>query len=156
MNRVVLFSTKYGSTKRVAKDIARFLDIENNVFDVEKEIPELTNFDDIILGFPVYAGSTTRAFRYFIKKNRDEIINKVSGIFVLCWDDSRLNNYIENIFTSELRSDVYIKCVGGEINPNDLLEVEKSIIFNLTGIEKRTSSIDEKKIKAFAEKLLNR
>ena len=153
MKIALIYSSKYGSTKRVAYQVAEKLNVVDNLFSVEEENPETANFDAIILGMPIYAGSTTRDMRAFLKKNYDAFKDKLIAVFILCWDAKRLNEFIEKIFRADLPDNIIVESLGGELDPDLLMDVEKSIIYDLTGINTKTSDISDEKIEMFVEKV---
>ena len=153
MKTALIYSSKYGSTKRVANQIAEKLKVIDDLFCMEKDSPDLHNYDAIILGMPIYAGSTTRDMRSFLKKNRDSLKDKIIAVFILCWDSKRLNEFVENIFPEKLPENVVVESVGGELDPELLMDVEKAIIYDLTGITEKTSDISDEKIDMFVEKV---
>ncbi len=153
MKTAVIYSSKYGSTERVARLIVDNLINDVTLLNTNSEVENLQKYDKVIIGFPVYASTTTRDMRSFLKKNWEKIKYKINGIFILCWDEKRLNDFIANVFPEKPGEQVIIESMGGEINPDKLLEVEKSIIFDLIGITKKESTISEEKIRNFALKV---
>ena len=153
MKTALIYSSKYGSTKRVAMQIAGKLHNVAGLLCVDLDNPNPDNFDAIILGMPIYAGSTTRDMRSFLKKNRDSLKDKIIAVFILCWDSKRLNEFVENIFPEKLPENVVVESVGGELDPELLMDVEKAIIYDLTGITQKTSDISDEKIDMFVEEV---
>ncbi|MFW5793113.1 MAG: flavodoxin domain-containing protein [Bacteroidota bacterium] len=153
MKTAIFYSTKYGSTEKVANEIALNLNIEKYAYNVGQDIPDINKFDTIILGFPIYAGITNRDFRNFIQNNWNEIKPKLIGLFILCLDESSLDDYFRRIFPDRIPSKIIRECIGAEINPDILMDVEKSIIFNLIGVDKKTSTISKEKILSFSNRI---
>ncbi len=155
MKTAIIYTSRYGSTKKVAEKIASLLKAEL-IFSTNDDIADLNSIDNIVLGIPIYAGTTTRDMRTFLKKNWDDIRLKITGVFVMCWDEERLYDFLNTILPGKLTDIALVKCLGSEINPELLLEFEKKVIFELIGITENTSNISEEKIVEFANEISNR
>jgi menaquinone-dependent protoporphyrinogen oxidase len=148
----IIFTSKYGSTKRVAEEIAENC---NNAFAFStlSDIQNIESYDKIVLGIPVYAGSTNRDMRNFLKKNWEIIKPRLSGVFVLCWDEDNFLEFINKILPEKPDDKVILECLGGEIDPELLSEFEKKVILELTGISIKTSNIRNDKVVEFAKRI---
>ncbi|MBS4012496.1 MAG: hypothetical protein KGZ97_01880 [Bacteroidetes bacterium] len=153
MKIAVIYTSKYGSTKRVAEKIADNCD-NAFAFSTLSDIQNIESFDKIIIGIPIYAGSTTRDMRNFLKKNWDAIKPRLFGVFVLCWDEKNYIEFINKILPEKPDDKVILECFGGEIDPELLMEFERKVILELTGVSTKTSNIRNEQVVAFAKKIM--
>jgi menaquinone-dependent protoporphyrinogen oxidase len=148
----IIFTSKYGSTKRVAEEIAENCN-NASAFSTLSDIENIESYDKIILGIPIYAGSTTRDMRNFLKKKWEVIKPRLFGVFVLCWDEENYIEFVNKILPEKPDNKVVLECLGGEIDPELLSEFERKVIFELTGISTKTSNIRNDKVVEFAKRI---
>ena len=110
MKTIVLYKTKYGSTRTYAKWIAEELNCEYK--DVtEVKVDDLLKYDNIILGGGLYANSIAGA--NLITKNYNKLKNKnlifyTTGITPLDCRDYYDRLVIEKTFPEEMRNNVKV------------------------------------------------
>lgn len=75
---LILYATKSGATEQCAKVLSDELP-QSKICNIEIEKPSLEAFDSIILGAGVRDEKIYKAIRDFIKKNKDELLNKKMG-----------------------------------------------------------------------------
>lgn len=98
-NVLVIYSSKYGSTKRYAENISNKLEIKNVAIE-EVTNSMLSDYSTIIFGFSIYAGMLRK--KLFLKKNA-EILNS-KKVIVFTSGITPLNNdkYFDELKTREL------------------------------------------------------
>ena len=79
----ILYSTWCGSSRDAGVWISEGMDGIANVFDV-RENPDLSKYDNIIIGGSIRSGKTSDQLQEFISKNKDVIIKKIRGLYVVC------------------------------------------------------------------------
>ncbi len=156
MKTALLFSTKYGSTEKVAKQIAGKLNINVEIVNLADQNIDIKQYDAFILGMPVLAENTTIHMRRFLKQNLDFITDKLIAVFLLCWNSQKWEVYLEKLFNNKLPKDCISACMGGEFNFDKMHDIEKNIIRDMTGVEKTTSKISQTQIDEFANKINRR
>ncbi len=71
MRVLVAYGSKYGSTARLAEFIGEELKGEGHEVDVvdlrHRPNPEVTNYDMVVLGSPVFVGKWTKEARRFLE-----------------------------------------------------------------------------------------
>jgi len=83
MKTVVVYASKYGSTKGIAEFIAEKLQqwrILAEVQDVET-IHDLEGFDAVVIGSAVYMGHWTKEATEFVRRNRAVLSNRAVWLF---------------------------------------------------------------------------
>lgn len=156
MKTALVFSTKYGSTEKVAKQISEKLNFSVDLINLQNQKTEINNYDAFIIGLPVLAENTTIEMRRFIGKNFEKISGRIIGVFILCWNTDKWKTYMEKIFKSKIPDDCITTCVGGEFNFDKMADIEKSIVKDITGINTNDSTISEDAIERFAERVNQR
>ncbi len=154
MKTAIIYTSKYGSTEKVVTLIVEKLKYPADLLNVNNlpDIP-IKEYDAIILGIPVFAGSTTIQMRRFLKKQLKDIAGKLIGVFILCWNYDRWEEYLQKILPVELPGTCITACFGGDLQFSKMLEIEKNIINQLTGLENSESTISYSKIQNFADEL---
>ncbi len=72
MNILIAYATRHGSTKRIAKLLAKNLSESPDIIDLKDFFnSDVSNYDLIILGSAVYFGKVQKHFREFIDGNID-------------------------------------------------------------------------------------
>lgn len=82
---LVTYSTKYGSTQGVAETIAKVLSEKYFVVDLlpSREVRSLEDYQAVIMGAPIYAGSILSDSIKFINRFKDSLERTPSALFIL-------------------------------------------------------------------------
>ncbi|MDR1725055.1 MAG: flavodoxin domain-containing protein [Bacteroidales bacterium] len=146
MNTAIIFTTKHGTTAKVAALIAEKLkDTDTKLFNL-KEVKKIDigNFECIILGTSMYAGNASKKLQTFIHKNQDALLNKKLGLFV-CGMEQNLNNQ-QNELKKSFPQWLHQKAVaeqfcGGEFLFERMNFIERMIIKRIAKTNKSLSNI---------------
>ena len=79
----IIYSTWCGSSRDAAVWISEGMNGLANVFDV-REIPDLSMFDNIIVGGSIRSGKVSKELQYYLNKNKELLKGKVRGHFAVC------------------------------------------------------------------------
>ncbi len=154
MKTAIIYTTKYGSTEKVAMLIAEKLKYPADLLNVNDQLGyPVEEYDAIILGIPVFAESTTIHMRRFLKKHLKDIAGKIIGVFILCWNYDRWEEYLHKLVQAELPDSCITACFGGDLQFSKMMEIEKNIINQLTGLTTSESTVSLSEIQIFADKL---
>ena len=83
MRTLILYSSKYGFTERVAKILADHIDGDVVVERCVKDYSvDLTKFDNVIMGSSIYVGKPNIALLDFCDSYQRLLMNKKIGFFV--------------------------------------------------------------------------
>jgi menaquinone-dependent protoporphyrinogen oxidase len=85
MKIAILYISKHGTTEEVAVSMAEKLKGNNEVelFSLKKnQNPDISGFEVVILGAPVYAGQVSGKMKTFCKANEATLLQKKTGLFV--------------------------------------------------------------------------
>jgi menaquinone-dependent protoporphyrinogen oxidase len=131
MNILIVYDTKYGFTEKCSETLRNRL--EGNVDSINlrnKDMTDLSKYEMIIIGGPIYGGRISKRVRLFCSNNKKVLANKRIGLFVSCSiaGDEAVKQ-LENAFPKELYNIAIAKeCFGGEINIDKAKFFDKLII----------------------------
>jgi len=84
---IVVFASRYGSTKEVAMAIADGLGADIvNVFDH----PDITPYELVVLGSPIYTGTYLPAMLRFLRHNKETLVGKKVAAFITAAADMQV------------------------------------------------------------------
>ena len=69
MSTLIAYATKYGFTKICAQELAKKLDENADICDLNSEKPDLTKYDTVIIGGSIYAGKIRKPVADFCTNN---------------------------------------------------------------------------------------
>lgn len=141
MKTLVMYGSKYGATEICAKKIAQKLGAGVDLVNLksQKEVA-LAKYDTIIVGSSIYAGQMRKEVRTYIKAHESELAQKKIGIFLSCFDEKAMGEYIEKNIPQTIRQQVKGNvCCGGALYFEKMNFLEK---FLLKQISKTTHTSD--------------
>jgi menaquinone-dependent protoporphyrinogen oxidase len=160
MRVAVIYSSKHGTTEMVAGAVADKMKGENNeveLFSLNKNPnPEISGFEVVILGTPVYAGAASGKMKAFCKKNESALLQKKTGLFVCGMEPAQAKQEKE---LKEAYSEVLLEKAGatGFLGGAFLFEkmsfIERAIIKKIAKTDKSIQRIDWDVLDAFVETL---
>ena len=105
MKLLIVYSTKNGTTESCVKHLTSVLKgLDVTTVCLERDTaPDLTEYDMVLLGGPVYFGKFRPALREFLKKNEDTLCQQKLGLFLCCGLAHDMEYYMEKLFSQRLR-----------------------------------------------------
>lgn len=79
----ILYGTRFGSTRDAALWIGEGLGAIAQVYDA-RENPDLSVYDNLIVGTGIYGGQAAPALGEYLTKNGSKLSSKVRALFVVC------------------------------------------------------------------------
>jgi menaquinone-dependent protoporphyrinogen oxidase len=156
MKTAIIYATKHGCTEKCSQTLARELQVNTELINLEtsKEI-DLMNYDTLILGGSIHAGTINKALKKFITKNLDQLIEKKVGLFICCMEeDEKAQEQFNNAFPEQIRTISKANgFFGGAFDFEKMNFIEKAIIKKIANIDKSLSKINDQNIKKFAEEI---
>lgn len=130
MKALILYSGKHGSTAKAAGLLAQSMEIPARVADLDGgQVPGLDDFEIVILGAAVYAGSVSKSMKEYCRVHEQELIYKRLGLFLCCGFADKTEVYFAENFSPFLLSHVISReCFGGEINGKQLGFLERKMV----------------------------
>ena len=85
---LIIYDTRYGSTKTIARWIAEGTASKGDVDVVVQNVAEADprGFDLIVIGSPIYEEHPLPSVVNFLAANRDHFVDKDVALFVVCVD----------------------------------------------------------------------
>ena len=152
MKTLILYASKYGAAEEIARRIAR--EIDGSVLCSLKEgnIPPIVDFDCIIIGSSVYAGSVRKEAKAFVAKNADALGQKRLGLFLsgFAKDDKYFATNYPQILLDKVKAKGFL---GGIFDPKKANGIERLIIKIVMKQSAYMDSIDGDAIGKFVEEL---
>lgn len=158
MKTAIVYASHHGTTERVAQKISKvFNPGEVKIFNLEEsKRPDVSEFECVIIGGSIHAGSIQKSVRTFCDKNQTELLKKRLGLFLCCMEKEKAQEQFDNAYPGELRNHALsCKILGGEFNFNRMNFFERFMVRKISGIHESISDIDEGLMATFAEEMLN-
>ena len=152
MKTLIIYATKHDATATLANHISNQIEF-SVVHDLKQSTtPSIDDYDCIIVGSPVYAGAIHKGVKAFIEQNSKALCEKKLGLFLSGMDASGEEKYFDDNFSTDILQAATAKSVlGGIFDPQKAGFFERLIMKIATKQSGYTSTIDEDKIKLFAE-----
>ncbi|MCL2759305.1 MAG: flavodoxin domain-containing protein [Treponema sp.] len=153
MKTIILYATKHGAAGEIAQRIAEKID-GAVVHDLKQALPSLADFDCIIVGGSIYAGSIRKEAKTFLTKNAEILKEKKLGLFLCGLDSSGKAAYFEKNIPADILQTAKAKSfLGGIFDPKKTGAMERFIIKIVTKQSCYMSTIKDEKIVKFAEQM---
>lgn len=157
MKAVIIYSSKYGTTKTCAEMLAQRLS-NAKLIDVRKTKGlTLSDYDTVIIGSSIRMGQVNKKIKKFCEENGDELISKNLGLFICSGMEENINkDFNVNFEKKLLQNCTYKAWLGGEIDLKKAKGIDKIIVgmvvkmFENDG-HKDYPKINENNIKEFAK-----
>ena len=153
MKTLILYATKYGAAREIAGRIATRID-GAVIHDLKKggAPPPLTEFDCIIIGSSVYAGTIHKEVKAFLGQHADTLREKKLGLFICGMDPTREKAEFESNFSPDiLQAAKAASYLGGIFDPKKAGAIERFLLKKIAKISEYTNIINDDKIEQFVE-----
>lgn len=157
MKGIIIYATKYGSTEKAVKLLQSKIPGGIKTVNVAKEkAPDLSSFDTVILGGPIYAGRMLGALSAYMRRNREALQGKRLALFVCAGEQDPAQS--EKQLAAAFPEDLYNRAVareafGGELYWDKLDGMTKFILRVVKGIKEGFARLSEAKIERFAREV---
>lgn len=153
MKTLVIYSTKHGCTELCAEKLSGQLLGSVDLYSLKsKKVPELTLYDNIIIGGSIYMGKIQKEVSEFCNQNLELLKKKKLGLFICCMGEGETaEKQLETSFPKELLDIAVVKSnFGGMFDFKKMNFMERTIVKKVSKITGDTSNIREDMIKEFA------
>ena len=158
MKTLIIYASKYGCTEKCINLLKDKLHGEVEIVDIKKEsIPEITLFDNIIVGGSIYIGRIQKEISQFCLNNISMLEKKNLGFFICCMNENEIaEKQINTSFPGVLlKNAVATGWFGGEFTFKKMNFLEKLIIKKISKTNKDSSKVLQGNIDKFAQ-LINK
>src|SRR6056297_1392070 len=138
METAIIYATKHGCTDKCAHTLAN--ELNNNAALINLDVSTDVNLDEyntVIIGGSIHAGSMNRKIKKFIDKNMDMLQSKKTGLFICCMEEGKkAQEQFKNAFPDTLRDNAIAHgYFGGEFNFDKMNFFEKAFIKKIAKID---------------------
>lgn len=154
MKTAIIYKSRHGTTCKVAEMIASKLGSSSTkLIDLAADHePNLSVYDQIIIGGSIHVGKIQNELRKFCDKNLRALLKKDLGLFICCMDpDEGVRKLeFEGAFPKILREHSKVNGImGGEFLFDKLNFIEKIAVRRIAHENKTISKLDNKAIEEF-------
>lgn len=154
MKALILYATKSGATREIARRIAAKLD-GAQAFDLkERELPGLEQFDCVIIGSAVYAGMIRKEAKEFIRLNAELLCKKRLGLFLSGMNEkSEAQTFEANFPGDVLQASAARAFLGGIFDPKKAGALGRMIMKAVSKQSEYTDNILAGRLDRFVEEM---
>ena len=154
MKTIIIYCTKHGTTKKVAESVSEILG-DAAIVALGRQRLDISSFDFVVLGTPVYAGLPMKIMQKFYEKNLSKLLDKKIALFVCGMEPDADKQMLElkSAFPEKLFEHAcFVDFLGGRFLFDKMNFIERFIIKRVAKVEPKTniSKINDERIKNFA------
>jgi len=151
MKTIILYATKHGATREIATRISKHMD-SATLHDLKQaSTPALADFDCVIIGSPLYAGSIRKEARAFLTTHADQLRGKTVGLFLSGMAPTDEQKYFAGNFSPNiLQTAKAARLLGGIFNPQKAGAMAQFIMKAATKQSGYQDTISDEEIEQFA------
>jgi len=157
MKTAIIYASKHGCTDKCAHTLANELNNNAALINLDESTDiNLDEFNTVIIGGSIHAGSMNKKIKKFTEKSIDLLNQKRTGLFICCMEeeDEKVLEQFQNAYPESLRNKAIAHgFFGGEFNFDKMNFFEKAIIKKIAKTDQNVSKINYNNIKEFAQKI---
>lgn len=154
MKTLIIYATKYGCTEKAANILREKMNGEILLINIAKDkVPNLDDYDNIILGGSIYVGKIQKTLTSYINSNLPYLLHKRVGLFICAAQPEPVRTKeLEEAFPVELYNHAVAKdAFGYEYRFDKLKFLDKLIVRKIAGVTDSVYELSEQKIENFAK-----
>ena len=157
MKTLIVYCSSHGTTEKAVQLLSEWMEGEILAVDLKRDkiTFDVRNFDFVIIGGSIHAGSIQGKIKHFIAKHYDDLLTKRLGLFLCCWHDGQTAiEQFNEAFPEELRKvSIANGIFGGEFLVSKMNFIERQIVKKVSGVTEDTSNLDTTAIMTFVMKI---
>lgn len=143
MNTLIVYYSKYGATERLAKQFQQQLSCDCLSTD---EIKDISQYQQIILGCSVYAGTLDAKMKTFCSQHQEQLIQKRCLLFLCGLNENQTEKVItENLGETFTQALTYSDTLGGVLDFTQISFMERQILKLINAKAKFIDHIEKNK-----------
>jgi len=152
MKTLILYATKHGAAAEIAKRIAAQIG-DADVYDLKQgNIPQLSDYDCVIIGSSVYAGTFRKEAKAFLAQNAEKLCKMKLGLFICAMSESNVDGTLKaNAPDEVVLAATAVSALGGAFDPKKGNFFERLIMKVVTKKSGYINTINDEKISRFVE-----
>lgn len=121
METAIIYGTKTGTSRKIAKIIASKLEGETVTIPVAKARDTcLLKYDFIIIGGSIHSGRVQSSIKSYVFRNSKTLKGINYGLYLSCLSETKGEKYLIDSFSKEIVEAAFIAdTFGGELNPDE-------------------------------------
>lgn len=152
MKTLIAYASKNGCTAQCAQTLAQTLSGEVVACDLAREKPDLSQYDAVILGAPIYIGNILGKAKKFCAANTQQLLQKKLGLFICCCDTEKKEEQLANAYPEELRNHAVLQdSFGGRLDLQKQNFLTRAMLKKAMNITENMENINREAIANFAE-----
>ncbi|MCL2560874.1 MAG: flavodoxin domain-containing protein [Rikenellaceae bacterium] len=160
MKTAIIYASKYGTTEKVAEQIARRLAEKGDIELISlrnNPRPDIAPFDAVVLGTSIYTGRPAKKMKVFCTANESALLHKRLGL-VVCGmhpDEAERAKELRDAYPAALHEAAVAEgFMGGEFLFDRMNFLERLVARKIAKTKSSVHSIDSDAVERFAEKFL--
>lgn len=156
MKTLIAYSSKHGATRRYAEELARRLNGTVTIVDLGKNaVNVIADFDQVVIGSPIYAGQISKEVRDFCALNLQALQQKRLGLFACGWQEGEsARQQLQGAFPAELFGcAAAADSFGGDMNLEAMNFLERLAAKVIAKVKESASHYSEESVTRFAKSL---
>lgn len=155
----IIYSSKYGTTEKVAKMIAEKIAGNNEVTLIalnDDPKPDISTYNKVILGTSIYKGKPRSNMKDFYKNNQATFENKIIGLFICggATKEQDKQKELKNAYPGYLHKVAIAESfIDGEYQLDKMSTIEKIMIRMKEKVKESVSNLDYDAIDVFSSKM---
>ncbi len=144
MKTVIVYASSHGTTQKVANIIREKLDSTTvETFNLKsKQSIDLSNYETVIIGGSIHAGSIQSEVKKFIKENTIALMHKKVALYLCCMNEAEEQKEFDTNYPELLRKhSKYNAIVGGEYIFEKMNFIEKFLVRKISGVSGTISKL---------------
>lgn len=144
MKTLIVYASSHGTTEKVANIIKEKLDSSfvQTINLKSKQKIELSNYETVIIGGSIHAGSIQSEVKNFIKENTITLMEKKIALFLCCMNEKEEQTEFTANFPELLRNhSTYNAIVGGEYIFEKMNFIERFLVRKISGVSTTISKL---------------
>lgn len=153
MNTLIVYSSKYGCTKKCAKMLSNELKDKVDLINL-KDVKDInpSTYDKVIIGGSIYIGKIQKEVKEFCFQHIDVLQNKHIGLFICGMQEDAIEDEINTNFPQELLKIADAKeCFGGEFIFDKMKFMDKVVIKKVVKVTSDKTNILVDNINKFVQ-----
>jgi menaquinone-dependent protoporphyrinogen oxidase len=155
MKKLIVYGTRTGTTENCAMKIKADMDFQDvEVMNLKAgNRPDLSNYDTVIIGTPIYMGKINGKVKSFLLKNHDVLMQKNIHFFVcgLAHGAEGVELFRKQISEDLFNHAIQVRQLGSEIHPERLNPLYRVIINKIVESEKPVIGLLDTEIDEFSK-----
>jgi menaquinone-dependent protoporphyrinogen oxidase len=157
MKTLIVYCSSHGTTEKAVQLLSQWMEGEVLAVDLKKDkiTFDVSDYEFVIIGGSIHAGSIQGKIKSFIGKHYDELLTKKLGLFLCCWHDGETAiEQFDLAYPKELRKvSIANGIFGGEFLVSKMNFLERQIVKKVSGVTEDTSNLDTTAIMTFVMKI---